>query len=951
MPRVTKTKAPVVATPKRATRSTVRAGSASLEEPVEVPVTRRRSSRSKTPDSKHSSFEKVQPEQHHLPALVEEVEQSPRITLPQPIEVAPIVDASPYVTPQHYHLAAARNSSVNVVSQSPRSSPTVRSLNNKSPAVAQSIHNSPALAQSINNSPSLAESIYGSPAVSQLVSKSIHNSPSFRVTKSVRSSPVVSRSVQKSFELYTEDDQTEDSQDGYDLPSTVYDLPSDSYCNTTELDIAENNQEEEEAVQEAAASQLAQETAEAGLSQSHHTSPVLLKTPPTTASSLAGHSTSKRRRSARSGGFSRTPTFATPTFDDSPLFVDSPLRDVSGNARINAAVRSVLHEAGIINSSPTTPKSPLPTPLMERAIKNESMIPGLTDLQFTAVLMDMRREILRLRKIEEQYLAEQFLTSKQPQPAVEAPQQPAIIQETSPEIPRNINRLGDLRYQRTVATPARKRLLAQREAEKAAAAAAAAAEAEKAAEEEEQNNQTPSRSHPSSTSRSSLSSATSKRKSFQNGTPQPSSQNSAPVETPSASPAWGLTSLFGSVKSIFTHRPNFSPMKQIQEQSQEQTQEQPTSQSQQAAQQNLFTISPPKQQRRVYSSQQSPTPKPREPAPPASTVEEAEDDGLYGQTPRTTRRRGVLPGSMPRRKQFNAPAKPKETNADLRASQLALGAQKTIEREQAQAKADRLERERQAIVAELKLRDSAYNVGDKRKMQVNVDDLAVIPRKAAGASSGTYGLMDDFFNYDDDSDVVEMDEDEVQLLPAPEHPTKRVRIDDNVFQPKAPAPAPAPQPTTTSPVKQAAQQPTIPATPTPNYSQLTQQAIEKQRLRFSEHKPKQPSRLRNVERLSTGSTVGAPSPQQPITAPLQGIQEVVAPIAEAQEVAPVGQLADLRPSRIARVNWPDLGPRMATPEAFARADKIYTPELKALDHAFYMKGFANAMANSQREFL
>ncbi|KAI4791306.1 hypothetical protein E4T45_12995, partial [Aureobasidium sp. EXF-8846] len=593
---------------------TVRAGSASLEEPIEAPVTRRRGSRSKTPDSKHSSFEKSQPEQHHLPALAEEVEQSPRITLPQPNEVAPIVDASPYVTPQHYHLAAARNSSVNVVSQSPRSSPTVRSLN-KSPAVAQSIIDSPALTQSIDNSPSLAESIYGSPAVSQLVrqspvvSKSIHNSPSFRVTKSVRSSPVVSRSVQKSFELFIDDDQTEDqpedSQDGYDLPSTIYDLPSDSFCETTE-----NNQEEEEAVQEAAASQLAQETAEAGLSQSHRTSPVLLKTPSTTASSLAGHSTSKRRRSARSGGFSRTPIFATPKFDDSPLFVDSPLRDVSGNARITAAVRSVLHEAGIINSSPTTPKSPLPTPLMERTLKNESMIPGLTERQFTAVLMDMRREIVRLRKVEEQYLAEQFLTSKQPQPAVEASQQPTIVQETSPEIPRNINRLGDLRYQRTVATPARKRLLAQREAEKAAAAAAA--EAEKAAEEEEQINHTPSRSQPSSASRSSLSSATSKRKSSQNGTPQPSSQNSAPVETPSASPAWGLTSLFGSVKSIFTHRPNFSPMKQIQEQPQEQTQEQPTSQPQQAGQQNLFTLSPVKQQRRIYSSQQSPTPKPRE---------------------------------------------------------------------------------------------------------------------------------------------------------------------------------------------------------------------------------------------------------------------------------------------------------------------------------------------------
>lgn len=928
MPRVTKTKAPVVATPRRATRSTVRAGSASLEEPIEVPAPRRRGSRSKTPESKTSSFEKSQPEQH-LPALAEEeVEQSPRILLPQPIDVAPIVDASPYVTPQHYHVAATRNPLYTspAAAQSPRSSPTVRNLN-KSPAIAQSIHNSPAVIQSIDNSPTVSQLNQQSP----ITSKSLQTSPdtiksvrtSSAVSHSVQQSPTVTQTVQETIEIYSDDDETQDD----------YQSPYDN-------DVAEDDQEDEEAVQEAAASQLAQETAEAGLSHSHLTSPVLLKSP-TTASSLAGHSSSKRRRSARSGGFPRTPKIrGVPAFD-------SPLGDISGNS-INW--REYFNSSVFKSSSPAPHlTTPLASELIERAMNNEEVIPELTERQSVAVLLNMRREILRLRKIEEQFLA-----SKQPQSTAKSPQSPAIQEQSSPEIPRTISRLGDLRYQRTIATPARKRLLAQREAEKAekaAAAAAAAAEAEKIAEEEEQNDQTPSRSVPSSTSRSILSSGNSKRKASQHSTPeaqtpQPSSQNSAPAETPMASPAWGLTSLFGSVKSIFAHRPNFSPSKQVQEQPQEQSMPQP----QQAAQQHTFTPSPVKNTRRLLSSsQQSPTPKPRTLAPPATpapAVEEVEDDGLYGQTPRTTRRRGVLPGSMPRRKRDTPAAKPKETNADFRASQLASGAQRTAEREQAQEKADRLERERLAIVEELKLRDSAYNVGDKRKMQVNVDDLAVIPRKAAGASSGTYGLLDDFFHYDDDSDIVEMDEDEVQLLPAPEHPTKRVRLDENVFQPKTPAPAP--QPITTSPVKQAAvpqqQQPTVSAASAPNYSELTQQAIDRQRNIMNKHIPKQPSRLRNVERLSTGSTVGSSSPQQPITAPLQDIQKVAAPVQEAQEVAPVAELPQAPAPRV--INWPELGPPMTTPEGFARADKIYTPELKALDHEFYMRRFAEAMDKS-----
>ncbi|KAG9761286.1 hypothetical protein KCU73_g2455, partial [Aureobasidium melanogenum] len=890
MPRVTKTKAPAVATPRRATRSTVRAGSASLEEPIEVPAPRRRSSRSKTPDSKNSSFEKSHLEPQ-LPALAEvEEKQSPRVLLPHPIEVAPIADASPYVTPSHYHAAATRNP----------------------------LYTSPAAGRSAQQSPIVSQSAQSSPTVSQLV----HKSPA--ASRSLQQSPTVSQLVQQSVEVYIDEVQSQDDRE------------------ILNNNVVSEDDQEEEAVQAAVESQLANETAEAGLSHSHPISPPL-KTP--NSASLAGRTSSKRRRSARSGGFLRTPTF-----DNSPLY-HSPLGEISGNV---PAWKEFFPSSLFDSPSPQrSPASPAFTsiPLMDRAIKNEEILPELTDRQRTALLFDMRREIVRLRKVEEQFLA----ASKQSQsPAKSSPQQPTM-QQPSPEIPRTINRIGDLRYHRSVATPAKKRLLAQREAEAAAAAAAEAEQAanEQAASEEQQITQTPSHSSPSP-SEHKRKSKTPQSNTSEAQTPEKSSQNSASAETPAAaSPAWGLTSLFGSVKNIFSHRPSFSPVKQLQEQPQEQPQEQQPEQSQQAEQQPQFTPSPSKKQRRILSSsQQSPTPKPRTPAPPATPAtapEEVEDDGLYGQTPRTTRRRGVLPGSMPRRKR-DAPSKPKETNADLRASQLEVAAQKTAEREQAEEKAARLERERREIVEELKKRESAYNVGDKRKITVNVDHLAVIPRKAKGAGSGTYGLVEAFFEYDDASDFVMMDEDEVQLRPAPEHPTKRIRLDENVFQPKTPAP----QPATTSPVKAAPQPPTIPATPTPNYSQLTQQAIEKQRLQFSRHQPQKPSRLRQVQRQSNGSTLDPASPQQPniapqdiqeVAAPAQDIQEVVSPIQETQEVASAAQLPGTTVARVFK--WPELGPPMQTPETWAKIDKIYTPELKALDHAYFMKKFEAAMANSQ----
>ncbi|KAH0255521.1 hypothetical protein KCU71_g22109, partial [Aureobasidium melanogenum] len=450
--------------------------------------------------SKNSSFEKSHLEPQ-LPALAEvEEKQSPRVLLPHPIEVAPIADASPYVTPSHYHAAATRNP----------------------------LYTSPAAGRSAQQSPIVSQSAQSSPTVSQLV----HKSPA--ASRSLQQSPTVSQLVQQSVEVYIDEVQSQDDRE------------------ILNNNVVSEDDQEEEAVQAAVESQLANETAEAGLSHSHPISPVS-KTP--NSASLAGRTSSKRRRSARSGGFLRTPTF-----DNSPLY-HSPLGEISGNIPAwKEFFPSSLFDSP---SSQRSPASPAFTsiPLMDRAIKNEEILPELTDRQRTALLFDMRREIVRLRKVEEQFLA----ASKQSQsPAKSSPQQPTI-QQPSPEIPRTVNRIGDLRYHRSIATPARKRLLAQREAEAAAAAAAEAEQAanEQAASEEQQINQTPSRSSPSP-SEHKRKSKTPQSNTSEAQTPQKSSQNSASAETPAAaSPAWGLTSLFGSVKNIFSHRPSFSPVKQL----------------------------------------------------------------------------------------------------------------------------------------------------------------------------------------------------------------------------------------------------------------------------------------------------------------------------------------------------------------------------------------------------
>lgn len=875
MPRVSKTKASGDATPARATRSNVRAGSVELEPPVEAPTPRRTglrsTSRSKTPESKPSSFEKPV---DRLPALAEEEEKqpTPRVARSKPAKVAPIADAPRAVTEEEKQPSTR-------ASRATRATRTTRT-----PRVA--------LPKPADVAPIADASPYVTPQgyrhIASTYNNSVHSSPTVR--QSIEEPIVIEDSV-----AIFQDDPIEVEQE-----------------EAVQAQIANEEAEEEEAVQ----AQFADETAHAGLSHSHQTPPSAksLKRP---GSSLVGRESAKRPQVQRVSSNKASPSIHS--LDKSVLH--SPLATISVNA-VSSPISPFDYAKALYTPSPRVSRT-LPSPslsIMDQVLRSDAVFEELTDSQQTALLKEMRREIQRLREVETRYLA----TSKQSQSSTISSPQRSIRQSSSPEVPRTVGRQFDLRYHMSVRLPAE-------EARKAAEVAEAATN--KAAQQEKLD-QTLSRSSPSTTD-DKRKSKTPQSKTPEAQTPQRSSQTSAPAETPAASPSWGLTSLFGSVKNIFSHRPILPPTKRLLEQPQEQPQEQQQEHPAHVSQQQQSTPARAKKQKRVpSSSQQSPTPKPRSPAPasPATPTPVSDEDPNYGQTPRTTRRPIRRLGSPLKR---DTPSKPKEVNADRRAEQLEQAAQKTAERKRIQEQVDNFEQERRRIEEEQRKRDmeevAAQKTGNKRR--VKVDALAVIPSRVPGASTGTYGLVDGFFDYDSDSDEVEMEEDQIHLLPpVQEHPAKRQRLDENVFQPKAPAV----QPPAISPVKQTAAPvapPAVPATPTPNYSQLTQQAIEKQRLQFSQHKPKQPSRLRNVERLSTGSTIAASSPQQPLIAPLEDIQEV----------SPVPQLPMTPPQKV--YNWP-AGVSMETPETWARIDLLYTPEMRAADHKYFTNGLIAAMAKA-----
>jgi len=68
-------------------------------------------------------------------------------------------------------------------------------------------------------------------------------------------------------------------------------------------------------------------------------------------------------------------------------------------------------------------------------------------------------------------------------------------------------------------------------------------------------------------------------------------------------------------------------------------------------------------------------------------------------------------------------------------------------------------------------------VVSKKRKRVKIDEMQFIPSRRPGQSSGTFALIDDFFDLDEDS--VELDEDEAELYTA--RPAKMARTEHNIF--------------------------------------------------------------------------------------------------------------------------------------------------------------------------
>jgi len=212
--------------------------------------------------------------------------------------------------------------------------------------------------------------------------------------------------------------------------------------------------------------------------------------------------------------------------------------------------------------------------------------------------------------------------------------------------------------------------------------------------------------------------------------------------------------------------------------------------------------------------------------------------------------------------------KTREPNADKRSAQLKEAeADKSAERRRLLEKAQQLKEEQQRAEQELKRleqeEEASQEVGKKRK-RVKIDDLKVIPSRRPGQSSGTFALLDEFFDYDDDS--VEMDEDEIQLMSA--RPNKMARTENNIFDTS---------PATTTPLTAMSLDTFVdpeltvnkfavpdspdsppPDSPTPTAA-MQSEALLRKRSEAERYKPTRGSRLREVQRISTGSSAtGSP---------------------------------------------------------------------------------------------
>ncbi|KAK4991573.1 hypothetical protein LTR50_001768 [Elasticomyces elasticus] len=132
----------------------------------------------------------------------------------------------------------------------------------------------------------------------------------------------------------------------------------------------------------------------------------------------------------------------------------------------------------------------------------------------------------------------------------------------------------------------------------------------------------------------------------------------------------------------------------------------------------------------------------------------------------------------------SAPPKPREPNADKRAEQaaanLAMAEQRKVLREKAaQLAKEQLEAE-QALKALDDEEQRAQQTGHKRK-RVRIDDLVAIPSRRTADSSGTFALLPEFFDTDDDefAEISEVaDEEEEIVAPA----SKKTRFEESVYR-------------------------------------------------------------------------------------------------------------------------------------------------------------------------
>lgn len=254
------------------------------------------------------------------------------------------------------------------------------------------------------------------------------------------------------------------------------------------------------------------------------------------------------------------------------------------------------------------------------------------------------------------------------------------------------------------------------------------------------------------------------------------------------------------------------------------------------------------------------------------TIEEAEDNNLP--TPQINvkpaqriyervRPEGARPppvaSFIPARYTQQKKATPREPNADKRQAQAQAEAEKAAVRKRLQEKAQQLkEEQRKAEDALRALEEDSHEVGKKRK-RVKVDQLKTIPSRRPGQSSGTFAMLDEFFG-DSDDDSVEMDEDEIELITP--RPTKMARTETNIFEAVSGNSPPTPTPMPPQPMQQ----------PIPQATTLHQpgEALLKARAAAEKYKPKDGSRLREVQRNSTGSSIsGSPAALPAVLAPVK----------------------------------------------------------------------------------